>query len=173
MRAYTAEEVWPAPGGLQVIEFDTPGSMGTVGFQAIIRPSGREPWIALFRTEDYEGGLTFLETWDAGPMLLACAGGTPHYFRADDPRFRVDLQMYPVLHRLRNRDLVILGDFTNLIAVNAHGLVWESPRLASDELADLEVRGHVVEGKGNEASTGRWTTFVLSLATGELLSQST
>lgn len=170
---YTAEEVWPRPHGLEVVEFEVPGSMGTVAFQAIIRPSGRKPWIGVFRTEDYEGALTFLETWDAGPMVLACAGGNSHFFRADDPDFRLDLPTFPVLHRLRHRDLIILGDFTNLTAVDGYGLVWESPGLASDEIAGLEVRGDVVEGKGNDASTGGWTRFVLSLETGELQSRST
>jgi hypothetical protein len=169
---YTAEEVWPRPDGLDVVEFDVPGGMGTVAFQAIIRPSGRKPWIGSFWTEDYEGALTFLETWDAGPMVLACAAGNPHFFRADDPNFRLDLPTYPVLHRLRRKDLVILGDFTTLTAVDGYGLVWESPHLASDEIADLEVRRDTVEGKGNDASTGDWTRFVLSLETGELLSRS-
>ncbi len=154
---YTAEEVWPAPDGLDAVEFDVAGGMGTVAFQAIIRPSGQKPWIGLFRTEDYEGALTFLETWDAGPMVLACAGGNPHFFRADGPDFRVDLATYPVMHRLRHRDLVILGDFTNLTAVDGYGLdgkalawrltrslVWKSVEMSSKgrEMTHQRVDGY-------------------------------
>ena len=64
---------------------------------------------------------------------------------------------------------MILGDFTTLIAIDGHGLVWESGRLASDELTSLEIRKDIVEVKGNDASTGGWTKFALSLETGELL----
>jgi hypothetical protein len=155
-----------------VVEFDIPGVMGTVSFQAVVRPSGQEPWIASFRTEEYEGGLTFIDTWDSGPMVLACAGGYPHFFRAEDPNSRLELATYPVIHRLRRDDLVILGDFTTLTAINGYGLVWESGRLASDQLTSLEIRKDVVEGKGNDSSTGGWTQFVLSLETGELLTRS-
>lgn len=166
---YTAEEVWPSPDGFKVVEFDVPGGMGRVAFLAMIHPHDREPWIGAFRTEDYEGGLTFLETWEAGPMVLACAGGNAHLFRADDPGFRLDFPTYPVLHRRRHQDLVILGDFTTLAAVDGYGLVWESSHLASDQIADLEVRDDVVEGKGSDASTGGWRRFVLSIETGELM----
>src|SRR6266571_9502313 len=106
---YVAEIVHDLPD-LPQFEFEVPGGLGEVVAQVLVRPGGASPWIGLFRSLG-SSDTTRLEVWEGGEMLLVVAKGYGHFVRADDPRHRIELPVFPVRHTLRHASgVVVLGD---------------------------------------------------------------
>jgi hypothetical protein len=164
--AYTAEAASEPVG--EVVEFTAPGGLGTVEQRLTIRPASGPAWTGDFRGLANGVGSTFFETWPDARMLLVCVSGYAHYFRSDDQQHRLELPVFPVIDQIRSGDIVVLADFTTLAAVDGDGLLWASPRLASDEIVDLRMEDGVVMGSGNDAATQTWKPFAISIRRGEL-----
>ncbi|MGH2579560.1 MAG: hypothetical protein ACRDGP_01770 [Actinomycetota bacterium] len=162
---YIAEVVHDLPD-LRQIEFDVPGGMGEVTLQVAVRPVGAEPWVGLFRTLKYSD-VNVIQVWDDGPMLLAVAGGYPHFIDTRNPLRRVEMPVFPVRHILRHESsLVVLGDFVRMCGVLGTGVDWVSPTLADDWLDDVHLDGEDVVGRGSMNATGEWAPFRINVRDG-------
>ena len=167
-RPMDVERIDFAPDGSAIVDF-RPAGAPSVAFLALVRPDVGETWVARFWSRDYGiPAKTFIHTWDSTQRALIVAEGDAFYLRPDDPGWLLDVPVSPVLHLLRHDDLVVLGDFTSLVAVDGFGIRWQSRRIARDGLRALAIDEDHIEGEGYDPPSGTWLPFSVSLGSGEV-----
>lgn len=63
-------------------------------------------------------------------------------------------------------ELVLLVEYTTILAYGPHGLAWESERLVWDDLEALSVDGEHLRAKGFDAPRNEIVAFTVDLRTG-------
>jgi hypothetical protein len=147
-RSYEVEinPEYPATGDWGIPEFRFGSHSGTGTFRAgdtltlRIRPVGASPWVGFFAVlapEDYVYGLFACP--NPGHLLVA-AGTDAYLIEVTRPGAADDLPIRPVIQvrRPSGMDLLVIGSFTNLAAVDEAGLRWVTGRLFLDDLELVE-----------------------------------
>ncbi len=136
-----------------------------------VRPGRGDPWVGVFYGAGYgvppavSGRLI---GWpDEWSICVVYAGGAV-VVRADDPTNTYEINASPVTGALviAEREMVVFSDFTNLVAYGPGGLLWQSPRLALDEVRVQAVDGDVLRVEGFFGSR-KLDEFAVDIATGE------
>ncbi|HVC76810.1 MAG TPA: hypothetical protein VND96_09875 [Candidatus Micrarchaeaceae archaeon] len=133
---------YPATGdwGIPEFRFGTRSGIGT--FRAgdtltlRIRPEEASPWVALFAVLDPEHYANGLFACPNPGHLLVAAGTVAYLLDVTEPGAGDDLPIGPVMHvqRPSGLDLLLIGSFTKLAAVDVAGLRWVTGRLFLDDL---------------------------------------
>jgi len=105
-----------------------------------IRPSLAEPWVASFALETSERLLNGLYACPNPDQLLVATGADAYLVSVGEPGRVEDLPIRPVVavRRAPDTDLLVIGSFTNLAAVDEIGLRWVTDRLFLDDLDFVE-----------------------------------
>jgi len=101
-----------------------------------IRPLHGVPWIASFAIETRGRLITGLYGCPNPEHLLVVTGTDVYLTHVTEPGGVDDLPIWPVLvvRRLPATDLVVIGSFTNLAAIDEFGPRWVTDRLFLDDL---------------------------------------
>jgi hypothetical protein len=127
---------YPTKGGWGMPTFRFGGMSKALSVR--IRPSRAKSWVASFALEaDYLVGLFACPNPD---QLLVAVGIDAYLVDATRPGDADDLPIRPVIHvqRPSRTDLLVVGSFTNLAAIDRSGLRWISGRLFIDDLELVE-----------------------------------
>jgi hypothetical protein len=131
-------------------EFPTAGEWGAPNFlfggkskdtlTVRITPHLTESWVASFAVGGNGHYLNGLFACPNPEQLLVAAGTDAYLIQVARPGKADDLPISPVLHvqRPTGMDLLVVGSFTNLAAVDDNGLRWVTGRLFIDDLELLE-----------------------------------
>jgi hypothetical protein len=105
-----------------------------------IRPHLTKPWVASFAVGGNGHYLNGLFACPNPEQLLVAAGIDAYLIQVGRPGDADDLPISPVLHvqRPSGMDLLVLGSFTNLAAVDEVGLRWVTGQLFIDDLELVE-----------------------------------
>jgi hypothetical protein len=105
-----------------------------------IRPPLTKPWVASFAVEGNGHYLNGLFACPNPEQLLVAAGIDAYLIQVSRPGNADDLPISPVHHVQRplGMDLLVVGSFTNLAAVDGSGLRWVTGRLFIDDLELIE-----------------------------------
>ena len=133
---------YPATGDWGIPEFQFGTRSGTGTFRAgdtltlRFRPVEASPWVALFAVLDPEHYANGLFACPNPGHLLVAAGTNAYLLDVTEPGAGDDLPIRPVIHvqRPSGMDLLLIGSFTNLAAVDEAGLRWVTGRLFLDDL---------------------------------------
>jgi hypothetical protein len=112
-----------------------------------VTPTAAEPWVGFFACESREL-LVGLYACPNPDQLLVVAGTQANLIRVNQPHDRQELPIHPInsADRPTGTDLVVVGSFTDLAAIDAAGLLWVTGRLFIDDLeliSGLPGRVHV------------------------------
>lgn len=108
--------------------------------------------------------------------LIVVAGCIPYLIPLENP---VDYAVAPVLparvsEYSDSMGLAILGNFTDLIAIDSNGrLAWEARNLVTDGFEEVRLATSVIVIRGFYAPEGREVEWTLDLSTGTVISKST
>lgn len=141
------------------------------GLVVRVEPREGEAWVGNFQGV---GGDSYRSVVFATPSpdhIGVVSDGVGYRVRADAPTEYEVMPSHPIrdVRRVPGRDMVVLADFTNLVAYGPEGLLWCSKRLGWD---DLEIRGmtaaviQVVTWDPTIAGGGDWVSFSVDTATG-------
>jgi hypothetical protein len=134
-----------------------------------IAPHDADPWIAEFRSSEYSGYLT---DWSATPdpdRLCVVAHGEAWLVEATTSMAEI-LPVFPVMTVFGAAEcgLLLVGDFTELVAFGAGGYAWRSGRLVLDDLEVVGATESRIECRGS-AEVGESRPFGVDPATGAQL----
>jgi hypothetical protein len=98
-------------------------------------PQSAEPWVGFFACES-RGLLVNLYGCPNPEHLLVVTGIDAYLLRVNQPHDMQELPIHPITaaDRPSGTDLVVLGSFTELAAVDSLGLRWVTEKLFNDDL---------------------------------------
>jgi hypothetical protein len=118
--------------GVSVIRFGS-GSAETLVIR--VKPTVAEPWVGLFSIES-RGLLVGLYACPNPAQLLVVTGMEAFLVLVNQPQDQKPLPIHALASadRPNGTDLIVVGSFTHLAAIDAIGLLWVTDRLFTDEL---------------------------------------
>jgi len=149
-----------------------PGEASGGGRDGIIvkfNPIKCAPWVGIFAFGDMlaEGECKVYP----GPglsRLTIVAKGDAYIVNPDDPSDLVRVKSCPAIRALTvaSLSLVVFYDYTELVAYNEEGLVWETERISWDGIEIDEVSAKEIIGKSWDAPNERYVEFRVNLDDG-------
>ena len=132
-----------------------------------VKPNHADAWVGIF--DSFNRSQRSVSWPDGRSVCVFTSYGSCCVVRADDPMiwFEAVMILPRLLHPVVSHGLVVLGDWTHLIAYDADGLAWESQRLVLDDLKVLECHDDVLRVQGLDP--GGITELEVDLATGRAL----
>lgn len=132
--------------GVPAFEF---GSHGNDAVKVLVEPQAGHAWIASFALDNrLENGIFGAPGESQFVVLTGTAG---YLFRADDPGSGSKLGMWPAraAFRPRGQKLLLIGSFTDVVAIDPAGIRWTTARLFLDALdfVDHPAGSIVVRGR--------------------------
>jgi hypothetical protein len=172
-RSYDIEEVreFPGSGKFDVPVFYVPRPKNRPehdGLWLKIRSQTDKAWIGVFAF-----GYGIARVLSSPDPHCACviSTGAAYLVNSEQPEICEKLSITPVLdaRSVAEHQLLLLADFTSLIAYGRSGIVWRSPRVCWDELKILKVTHDIVEGIGYDAINQGESRFAVDIRTGRSL----
>jgi hypothetical protein len=166
------------PSGAPRRVFYYPGANtrgGRDGLIVAVAPIDQERWTGVFARGDLSGApdeaSRRVVTLPGGERFFVACDGAGYIVRAEDPVDWSDVACLPVriVCVVPSHQLLVLGDFTDLVAYGRQGLAWQSGRLVWDELSIVAVHDDHLVARGWHAPTNRTVEFEVDLATGEAI----
>src|ERR1700730_3319285 len=177
-RSYEAEEVREIPGAgeldVPVLYFPRPVHRSEhEGLWLRIRAENGKPWIGVFAF-GYTSPPAFSRVVSSPDPERLCvvAKGAAYLVKANEPDRWERIPVSPVLdiRSAPEHGLLILGDFTRLVAYGSKGLVWKSPRICWDDLKIVAVSSDRIEGVGSDPTNlDASRPFAVDIETGRSL----
>lgn len=172
---------FPADGQWDIPEFRI-GHRSSATSTIRIRPAAATPWVVSFALESRGRLVDGLYACPSPGQLLVATGGSAYLIRVAEPGSVEELPIPPVLavRRPAGTDLLLIGSFTRVAAIDDVGLRWVTGPLFTDDLEFVDGppgqicvkgrnywaandqprlvlepdRGEVVEGSWNPAAVG-------------------
>jgi hypothetical protein len=112
-------------------------------------PAGRRPWIGVFAWG--RGGTTGVYTHPDAECVCVVAQGVGYIVRVDEPTQWMEIAAQPIVGvaAVLDHGLLVFGTYTHLLAYGADGPVWQTGRLALDELRITGVEGAQIYVRAN------------------------
>jgi hypothetical protein len=119
-----------------------------------IHPLHAAPWVASFALETRGRLINGLYGCPNPEQLLVVTGTDSYLIQVTEPGSVDDVPVWPVLvvRRLPATDLVVIGSFTNLAAIDEFGLRWVTDRLFLDDLELVNGPPGKIHVKGSVSS---------------------
>lgn len=137
-----------------------------------VRPSGSDTWVGHFPVETGSIGLYGCPSEN---QLLAVTGRADNLIDVRNPGSPTRIPIAPLRIVLRPDDseLVLLGTWTNLAAIDHDGLRWITGRLFLDDLEIVEVaHGQIVVRGPVVAAPGDSRMLTIDIESGDLIAGS-
>jgi hypothetical protein len=136
-------------------------------------PATGKPWIGVFPfLFDSPQRFSRIVSTPNPDQVCIISGSAGYLVQVQNPEIWEKV-VIPVLNvlSLPEHGLLVLADFTSLVAYERNGLSWRSPRLCWDELKILTVTHNTIEGMGYDPtnSASRESRFVVEIETGRSL----
>jgi hypothetical protein len=175
---YEVEEVREIPGkgrpDVPVLYFPRPVHRPEHdGLWLRIRAENGKPWVGVFAF-GYSSPPAFSRVVSSPDPERMCvvARGAAYLVKADEPERWERVPVTPVLdiRSVPEYGLLVLADFTRLVAYGNQGLVWQSPRLCWDGLKVVAVSSDRIEGVGSDPTNlDASQPFAVDIKTGRSL----
>lgn len=170
-RNYECDLLDEIPGGER---FYYPGAStqgGSDGPIVRVTPYTGAAWVGVFAygKNSPSEGATGLFTFPDPDVLCVVALGDGYLVRADAPTDWKAIEVYPICAVLpiANREIIVFASHTQMTALGASGVVWETKRLTWSEMKILAVTGDSIDGETWDIRSEENITFRVNLATGE------
>ena len=160
------------PGTPDPVQFYFPptGSGGQDGLLLRIKSDGTS-WVGCFAFDAV--GLSACIASPQPGRLFVVSRGAGYVIDVTRPGEWTQVGCVPVreVRVLADQNMVLLADFTRIVAHGVNGLMWRSDRLCWDDLKILSVEGGRIIGSGYDPtnSTNPEGRFELDLSTGKVI----
>lgn len=173
---WQAEILASRPPILPAQHFVYPGEVEEVergALEVLVRPeAGKAPFLATcalgFRDPIVSTGI-----WSMPNPLELCAvsGGYAYVIDTSAPQRFTMLPFRPVLRVIPATEaaLMLFVGNRNILAWNAQGEAWQSPKLSDEGITINSVEGNKLQGIGWNLMTDKETAFVMDLQTGRII----
>jgi hypothetical protein len=175
--SYEIEELPELPGtgtfDVPLLYFPRPkGRPEHDGLWLKIRTATGRSWIGVFAF-GYQSPPAFsrvVSSLDPNRVCVISRGGA-YLVKTDEPESWEQVPIVPVLdiRLIPEHQLLVLADFTRLVAYSSGGLAWRSPQVCWDELKILSVTHNTIEGVGYDPTNLGESRFVVDIRTGRSL----
>jgi hypothetical protein len=172
-RSYDVEEVseFPGSGRFDVPVFYIPRPKNRPehdGLWLKIKPQTGKSWIGVFA---FDYGITRVLSSPDPHCACVISKGTAYLVNSEHPEACEQLKIRPVrdARSVADHQLLLLANFTSLLAQGRSGLIWRSPHLCWDELTILSITHDTVEGIGYDAISQGQSRFAVDIRTGRSL----
>lgn len=168
---YSCEVLSELPNGIEPYYFSKYGS--GVGFIVRIRSAKLAPWIGVFTaTNAYPKALNGVYFTPNPNSICTIVGGELFYGDVHNPDCIARVEFEPIFHAFSicDRNMLILGGFTRLVAFNKSGLTWKSESISTDSMEISHVEGDVLFGTFWDLRTEAKSEFQVCLSDGQILS---
>jgi hypothetical protein len=108
-------------------------------------------------------------------VLCVVPKGAAYIVRPDKPNAWQQMRVRPIIdvRVLPEHRMLLLADYTKLIALGNGGVLWESSSLCGDDLQILRVTSEAVEGIGYDPAIPGESRFLVDIKTGRSLRKPT
>jgi hypothetical protein len=116
-----------------------------------VDPVGVEPWVGVFGFGYSSPPAVSLVLSTPDPeQLCVVSAGAAYRVRADQPERWEQLKLFPVLdvRPVPALNLLVFATFHKLAALDAAGVLWESPKVCWDDLRIVRADADRIEGTG-------------------------
>ncbi|MGH9875750.1 MAG: hypothetical protein ACRD9S_25130 [Pyrinomonadaceae bacterium] len=148
-----------------------PQQVGQDGILVRISPTKGVPWVGLFSSiKKYPGALSrVMFTPNPNLVCVICSGDAVITDVVSPDQYTL-LDFEPITDAIavKERKMIVFAGFTKLVALDGSGVIWETSRVAWDELRITGVDNSRVIGEYWDVATEKQVQFDLSLATGEV-----
>jgi hypothetical protein len=140
--------------------------------EVLVRPAEAEPFLATcalgFADPAAPSGVWSCPHPD---WLCAVSGGYAYMIDTTAPERFEQIEYRPVLQvrALQEQQLLLFLGHHSLLAWDADGKAWQTPRLSSEGVTITGIEGHVLHGVGWDLLTDQDVPFAIDLRTGELI----
>jgi hypothetical protein len=134
-----------------------------------IRSHNGEPWVGVFAFGCSSRSAVSRVVSTPDPQgLCVVSRGAAYIVRPDEPNAWQHVRVRPVidLRVLPEHRMLLLADYTKLIALGSGGVLWESSSLCGDDLKILRVTSKAVEGLGYDPANSNDLRFAIDIKTG-------
>jgi hypothetical protein len=136
-----------------------------------VKATGRSPWVGRFAGDYDEPPAISAVTSSGDParVLVVCAG-RGYVVNAERPQQFDDVPCYPVcgIRSVPELNLIVLSNFTDIVAYGSNGLAWDARGVVSDGLRIERIQQEILTAVGLDASTGQTITLEVNLLTGNI-----
>jgi hypothetical protein len=141
------------PGGPTLTYF-YPGARTDGGQDGILvrfAMSGAPPWIGVFALGTTPGGASGVYTHPDAYRICVVSYGNGYIVRVDDPTQWTEMESGPIFGALAIPDhgLLVVATYSELIAYGTDGPVWQTERLALDQLRITSAQGNCIYACAN------------------------
>lgn len=162
----------PNATGISYYFPDQPTRVGQDGILLKISPRGRPPWIGLFSSvKKYPGTPSrILFTPNPNTICVICSGDAviTDVMRPEKCTL-LDFEPITDVVAVKEREMIVFAGFTKLMAFDGSGVMWETARVAWDELKITSIDASSISGEYWDVATEKQTQFEVDLDTGEEL----
>jgi len=106
---------------------------------------------------------------DPRRVCVVCSG-RGYLVDIDQPQQFGLVECFPIcsVRPIAPLDLIVFGNFTDLVAYARGGLLWKTPGLVSDELNIVDLDGELLTVDGLNTATGQTVRVAVDVRTGQL-----
>jgi hypothetical protein len=150
---------------------DQPNRVGQDGILLRISPRDRLPWIGLFSSvKKYPGTLSRVQfTPNPNTICVICSGDAVITDVMRPEQYTL-LDFEPITDAVvvKEQKMIVFAGFTKLMAFDGSGVVWETSRVAWDELRITGIDVSRIFGEYWDVSTEKRALFEVYLDSGEV-----
>lgn len=142
-------------------------NVGFTGFLITPHDQQQTPWVA--HLEQGTGGLSGSYSTPNPNCVCVVVNGQGYWLHVDFPGKFSIVDVAPIKGVIESVDnqVLLLHDYTTLVAYGPLGFLWHTPDVSWDGIKDLSIAGKELRGLGWDSPADSWVPFCVSLLTGE------
>lgn len=166
---YDYELLRERPGGPALTYFYPGGRTdgGRDGVLTRFHRSAAPSWVGVFASGTIPGGTSGIYTHPDARCVCVVSRGDGYIVRVDEPTQWTAIAAHPIFDATAVPDchVLVFATYTDIVAYGVDGLVWQTGRLALDELHITRVEGANVYVRANRID-GPDVTITIAATTG-------
>ncbi len=157
--------------GSPVLTYFYPGARTDGGRDGVLirfNMPGSRPWIGVFASGTIPSGTSGVYTHPDARCVCVVSRGDGYIVHVDEPTQWTDVQAHPIFDvvSVPAHGILVFVTYTDLIAYDANGPVWQTERLSLDELHITGAQGDYIYARANRID-GDDITVTVNAKTGK------
>ena len=131
-------------------------------------PLDGDPWIGVFAFGEMTGETGIFPGPGDIHLLTVLAKGEAYIVNMNDPSWFHHVDLNPVIRAIpiSKYSMMVFHDFTDIVAYNEKGLIWETGRISWDGIEIHSITDEELLGESWDAPSGEKVTFRVRLSSG-------
>ena len=134
-----------------------------------VEPEGAHSWIGVFAFGMFgKAGITKVLSMPDPDMLCVLARGAGYAVSASKPSNYTEVQLHPIIdaRSVKEAHLVVLANYTEMLAYDERGIRWRTNRISWSDLKITAVSNAIISGEYWDIRDEVVKTFEVNLSSG-------